>query len=170
MEYRLYTFGHFQLSSIQQGIQAGHAAVRLVDSYRYPQMDFGDEEEYRKMCDMVHEWVTKHETFVCKNGGNSESLAEIQAFLSRPDSTYPWASFYESEEAMQGLLTCLAVILPSKIYEDGIKYIKDRSIVWNKDRKTGEVIFTHDNSFEVVDTFTDFEFEALRLVQMPLAR
>jgi hypothetical protein len=30
---RLYTFGNYYLSSIQQGIQAGHAAVELFNKY-----------------------------------------------------------------------------------------------------------------------------------------
>jgi hypothetical protein len=99
-ELRLYTFTHFMLSSIQQGIQAGHAAVELT----------------RRGHDLTIEWAKDWKTMICLNGGNSQELKELVFFLSNHDNTFPWCGFYESNEALDGSLTSIAIVLPARIF------------------------------------------------------
>lgn len=57
METRMYFLLMYNLSSIQRGIQAGHAAIEY-------QLKFGDTELYKK-------WATEDKTFILLNGGTS---------------------------------------------------------------------------------------------------
>lgn len=112
-EYRCYTFTHFMLSSIQQGIQSGHAAMELVNKYYDVEATFKQDEE---AFDTVLDWIRNHKTIVCLNGGNSESLIEFVTFLNTHNNPFPWATFHEDENSMEGNLTSVAMILPDRIY------------------------------------------------------
>jgi hypothetical protein len=111
-ELRCYTFTLYQLSSIQQGIQAGHAAVELGMKAYKKQMrmrsgtDFG----------VYHEWATEWKTMVLLNGGDLSELEEFRDFLSFDGNTFPWAAFHESDESLGSLLTSVAIILPARIF------------------------------------------------------
>jgi hypothetical protein len=54
---------------------------------------------------------------ICLNGGMSSDLAIIKLLMKREDNPYPWSYFNESNEAMNGMLTNVAVVLPERIYE-----------------------------------------------------
>lgn len=108
MEYRCYTFGNMYLSSIQQGIQAAHA---ITEMFAYDE-HFGDPAKA-----VLMEWAREHKTMVCLNAGGSQKLEEIAMALGRPGNELPWATFRESEEALRSIMTCIAIIIPSKIYE-----------------------------------------------------
>ena len=90
------------LSSIQQGIQAFHCLGEMV-SHR------GAEHA------MVDEWLHNHKTLVCLNGGNNASLTEFYNLIC-DNPLYPVAKFYEDEQSMGGMLTCVGIIVPEKIY------------------------------------------------------
>jgi hypothetical protein len=111
-ELRLYTFTLYQLSPIQQGIQAGHAAVELgmkCSSTRG--------EGRGKDWIMYVDWATNWKTMVLLNGGDLAELGELADFLASFDNPYPWESFYESEASLGGLLTSVAIIVPARIFE-----------------------------------------------------
>lgn len=112
-ELRLYTFTNFMLSSIQQGIQSGHAAVELAMCCYYEQMVLRQGTKW----DIYHEWASRWKTMVCLNGGNAQELKELDFFLSNLDNKYPWCVFYESHDALDGTLTSVAIILPARIFE-----------------------------------------------------
>lgn len=99
-ELRCYTFTLYQLSSIQQGIQAGHAAVELT----------------RRGHDLTMNWAKNHKTMVLLNGGDLTELNELVFFMCNNDNPYPWAAFYESVESLAGILTSVAIILPKRIF------------------------------------------------------
>lgn len=107
MEYRLYSFVNYYLSSIQQGIQTGHAAVDLVRKYTACDLDNQDAQ-------MVCEWADHNKTFVVLNGGNCENLLEV--IRNVDDSDLPWTYFREDEVSLGGLITCVAVIVPEYLY------------------------------------------------------
>jgi hypothetical protein len=114
MEYRLYSFVNYYLSSIQQGIQTGHAAVKLVREYTSKNQDNQDSQ-------MVSEWADNHQTFVVLNGGNSENLLDVIRTVD--DSDLPWAYFREDEVSLGGIITAVGVIVP-EIYFN-VKIEKD---------------------------------------------
>lgn len=114
MEYRLYSFVNYYLSSIQQGIQTGHAAVELVRKYT---MGCPNNKDAR----MVGEWADEHKTFVVLNGGNCENLLEV--IRNVDDSDLPWTYFREDEVSLGGLITAVGVIVPENLYN--VKVEKD---------------------------------------------
>ena len=66
---------------------------------------------------MLYDWAANHKTMICLNGGYLSSMRDILLHLNHTDNTYPWSTFYESDEAMGGMLTNIAMILPDHIYD-----------------------------------------------------
>lgn len=113
-EYRCYTLTHFMLSSIQQGIQSGHAAMELVNKYYQCEPVYKvDEEQF----DVVLSWIRDNKTIICLNGGNSESMIDWVEFLDTYHNKFPWVTFHEDENSLEGILTSIAIILPNWFYE-----------------------------------------------------
>ncbi len=109
---RFYGFGNYYLSSLQQGLQAGHAAVDL--HVKYNLQDNGSDTSRK---DMYNDWAANHKTMVLLNGGNSADLQSIFEFLSDPQNPYPFVKFHEDEVSLNGALTYVGMILPPRIYE-----------------------------------------------------
>jgi hypothetical protein len=107
MELRLYSFINFYLSSIQQGIQTGHAAVRLVRKYSMAGAQ-------PLNAAMANDWADNHETFICLNGGDDEGIEAARLVISK--SFLPWCEFEESKGALNRLRTCVAVVVPECIF------------------------------------------------------
>jgi hypothetical protein len=95
------------LSSIQQGIQAAHVISDMFVKY-----DYHDAE-----AEMLHDWATDHKTMILLNGGYSETLRELTQFFDNQENPYPWCAFNEGEDALDGALTSVGIVLPEKIYE-----------------------------------------------------
>lgn len=110
MELRLYSFVNFYLSDIQKGIQTGHMAVDLVREY------VPDEPETvsQNHLNMVADWADNHKTFIVLNGGNNLMLDNTASICAR--SGLPWTTFYEDEESLGGLRTCVGVVVPEKYF------------------------------------------------------
>ena len=114
---RAYFFGNMYLSSIQQGIQAKHCGDEMVVNYA-PGINNGvlesaNIDKYRQLLD----YLTNHKTVICLNAGYSSTLHEIYAGLNDTDNPYPFAKFHESEEALDGALTCVGIMVPDAIYD-----------------------------------------------------
>jgi hypothetical protein len=116
---RAYYFGNMYLSSIQQGIQADHCSGEMVVKYA-PHIDTEtkdwvcpDTDKYQQM----YSYLKDHKTDILLNAGYSATLHEIFAGLSDAENPYPFAKFHESEEALDGALTCVGVVIPEAIYE-----------------------------------------------------
>jgi hypothetical protein len=101
-EMRFYAAGNMYLSSIQQGIQAFHCLGEMV-SHRGAEVA------------MVDEWLHNHKTLVCLNGGNNATLTEFYNLIV-DNPLYPVAKFHEDEQSMGGMLTCVGIIVPERIY------------------------------------------------------
>jgi hypothetical protein len=124
---RCYTFTIFPLSSIQQGIQAGHAAVELFNKYeKIDLVDWaratGDNPPPHVAAQanagkMLYDWSKDHKTMVCLNGGDVMGLRKIIALLCEDENPYPWAPFTESMDFLASLTTSVAIILPQEFYE-----------------------------------------------------
>lgn len=145
-EYRCYTFGNMYLSSIQQGIQAAHAIAELaMKTHLYD----GSRE--------FAEWALSHKTIVCLNAGDESALLEIETFFAESRTGLPWAAFRESKEALGGSLTCLAIIIPSNIYDIS----RDATFTYNRDA----MAYLGDNVAEEMVSLTDFEHRLLQLLR-----
>lgn len=123
-ELRCYTFTNFMLSSIQQGIQSGHAAMELVNKYM---VSAGWQDGF---AETVSRWIEEHKTIVCLNGGNAEDVREWKAFfdagMQSNDCRFPYAPFFEDEQSLDGALTSVAVILPSRIFEGAAAFRRSK--------------------------------------------
>lgn len=104
---RAYFFGNLYLSPIQHGIQAAHVTSELFVKYRdrFPQNDH------------LLNWAENHKTIVCMNGGMSVTLRGLCTLFENSQNPYPWVSFREADEALDGALTCVGIVLPERIYE-----------------------------------------------------
>ena len=110
---RFYSAGNMYLSSIQQGIQAFHCLGEMVRT-TIPETD--DDYESGPVV-VLSKWISEHKTLICLNGGNNFALHNLYTLLSSQDNTgYPVARFYEDDASMAGMLTCVGIILPEKIY------------------------------------------------------
>lgn len=109
-ELRCYTFTNFILRPIQQGIQAGHAAMELVNKYM---LEEGWQDGY---AEQVAEWVKNHKTMICLNGGMNAGIEDIYAFLHDDQNPFPYTPFYEDQQTAAGMLTSVAMILPARIF------------------------------------------------------
>lgn len=111
-ELRLYTFTLYQLSPIQQGIQAGHAAVELAMKSYKKQMTLRSGTDFKT----YYDWAVNWKTMVLLNGGDLNELRELSDFFTTGANMFPWATFYESEDSLGGCMTSIAVILPARIF------------------------------------------------------
>ena len=89
------------LSSIQQGIQAGHAAVELMRKY--------------KESVLVDEWAKEHHTFILLNGGGSRQIADLHKLVTSEHNPYPWAEFRDAD--MDNLQTSICILLPERMFD-----------------------------------------------------
>jgi len=105
--YRAYFFTNFYLSDIQKGIQPLHVVGDMAALYV-------DDSEKR---DMFLEWAGKDKVAIVLNGGNCAALDEIYTQLSGCD--YPLAKFEEDYESLNCATTCVGVILPDSIWDNG---------------------------------------------------
>lgn len=104
---RLYTFTNMYLSSVQKGIQSAHLVHQLFVKYP-PHFPEGG---------VVWTWAYSHQTMVVLNGGYSSNLRSVFQTLSGISSPFPHAQFHEEDDALDGALTCVGVILPERIYD-----------------------------------------------------
>lgn len=126
-EWRAYTFIHFMLSSIQQGIQSAHIIAELaLKAEDTSNPDFGV-------------WAKNHKTIITLNGGNSAGLVEkldtIRKALALDDADgeYVYALFREDAQSLESAMTGFGIILPDEIYDAKPVYRRDpydKSIVY----------------------------------------
>lgn len=154
MNYRCYHFGNMYLSSIQQGIQSAHAQMELFVKYQ----------KDSKQKDMLYEWATNHKTMICLNGGFSSDLYNIKDTFKDIMNEYPWASFSESEEALGGTITNIAIILPERIYDTAEKIRKGMYILNYYNGSVTENI--NDNSMPVFGGYMPQPIMILDKVEM----
>lgn len=114
-EYRGYFFGNMYLSPIQQGIQAAHVIQDmytrtyqplLVRSYNGPKI--------------FMDWMNIDRTMILLNGGyqtSLESLYEKFKQITKNGKLYPIGAFREEQEALNGCMTSVGIILPKKVYD-----------------------------------------------------
>jgi len=109
---RAYFFGNMYLSSMQQGIQAAHVVADMFIKYDLtnPDIPLSDAGYF------VTQWASEHKTMILLNGGYSESIRKLVNFFNDRENPFPWVEFHEGEDALDGALTSVGIILSEKIY------------------------------------------------------
>lgn len=102
---RAYFWGNMYLSSIQQGIQAGHVIGNMSTKYHDATSDYYD-------------WARYHKTIILLNGGMSCNLHNIVMHLQDERNPFEWECFCESKEALDQALTSVGIILPEEEYNN----------------------------------------------------
>jgi hypothetical protein len=108
MELRLYSFVNYYLSDMQKGIQTGHMAVDLIREYSDEDMCL------QRAGEIVADWADNHKTFIVLNGGNNQALDNVATICSQ--SGLPWTTFFEDEESLGGIRTCVGVVVPENYF------------------------------------------------------
>ncbi len=149
---RCYYFGNMYLSSIQQGVQALHATTKLFVKYTSRAG-----EANRTLFD----WAENHDTVILLNGGYSSTINELIHFFADDENPYPWASFHEGIDALDGALTCVGIVFPEKIYDTArmIREAHDDELL-NEIQARGS--FTFYDVDPIIRNFNKWEFEMLK--------
>ena len=95
---RMYFFCLRQLSGLDKGIQAGHAALEYANLFR-------DDTTYNT-------FVNDHKTFILLNGGGSDDIMDREVELR--EFNIPFASFIEP--SLNYATSAIAFIVPESIY------------------------------------------------------
>jgi hypothetical protein len=109
---RLYTFCNFYLSSIQQGIQPAHVVADMF--VKYSGSTTQNHESYS-----LFEWAKNHKTMICLNGGNAADIREVWEKVQQLGRELGLAHgcFHEDEQSLDGTMTCVGIVVPTRIYE-----------------------------------------------------
>jgi len=113
---RAYFFGNMYLSSIQQGLQAAHVLAEMFVKYE-TKCIIENKYDSNNVSAYLKEWGTQHKTIILLNGGYSETLNGLCNFFDNVENPYPWSYFNEGQDALNGALTSVGIILPERIYE-----------------------------------------------------
>jgi hypothetical protein len=142
---RFYGFGNYYLSSLQQGLQAGHLAVELsLQSRNNPES-------------IYFEWADKHKVMVLLNGGNSamlESLYQKFKELNALGMDLPYTKFHEDEQSLGCALTYVGIILKQKYTDIIDKYIR-----------SGKKYSVQELLAEEVEPWSEWEVQLVELVK-----
>lgn len=145
---RFYSFSNMYLSSLQVGLQSSHVVADLLLKYVTVSEDYELSSDPRRI--IAWQWARDHKTMVLLNAGFSDSIRNLIQFFDDPENPYPWSEFYESEEALDGALTSVGIVLPEKIYE-GAKELRLNADALPRLKETG--------SLSLSDTFNEYEEE-----------
>lgn len=116
---RAYFFTNMYLSSIQQGIQPLHVVGDMF--VKYNEMNrlaasYQGSEPTTMQWDILMRWAREHKTVICLNAGYSQEIHDLVKILESPDNPFPWAYFNEGNDALDGALTSVGIILPEEVY------------------------------------------------------
>ena len=153
METRLYSFVNYYLSSIQQGIQTGHAAVDIVRKYTSDANLSKRNTEYQQH--LVEKWADHDKTFIILNGGDSTGIDNATRTISA-NNTFPWSIFKESSDSLSGIQTCVSVIVPAYIFDVTKQYDTYGNSIW---------VHLFDTSKQQVFNSTHVHYDLINLIK-----
>lgn len=166
-ELRLYTFTNFYLHTIQQGIQPAHAQNELMMAASLGEMPASD---------LLYDWAENHKTIICLNGGDNKGIKDWCAFMHHSDNPFPFAPFFESEDALGGLMTSVAIVLPAFIFDTAPLLRKlsalPEGVTYTHDKLLNEHRFAwYNNGETIIRTYNDWQMELMgRMNKCGLAR
>lgn len=156
-----YYFTNMYLSSIQQGVQPLHVTSDLFVKYqRLPQRAPG------KQYKMLMDWAENYKIVTLLNAGYSSNIKElIRAFESK-NNYCPWAQFEEGEDALNGALTSIGIVVPERIH-------KTAKICREKNKPIEKILLENQlgSFYDVPLNLTEFEKELINTInRYPLAK
>jgi hypothetical protein len=110
--YRAYFFQNMYLQGIHAGVQSQHCTAEMFVKYG---SDFNGDIDSDKV-NILNTWACEDKTTIVLNGGMSGMLQEIATLFNSTENNYPWATFSETEFALNGALTNVGIILPEEMY------------------------------------------------------
>lgn len=116
MNYRCYHINNFYLNGIHSGIQSAHVQHELAMDYLVPSEASASHPYFDVAKEGYIEWAKNHKTIIVLNGGMQSDLEQWETLLRQDTNEFAWASFRESEEALNGALTNIGIVLPEYIY------------------------------------------------------
>lgn len=158
VKYTCYSFGHTYLRTIQQGIQAAHVQTELALKY------WG--KDNLRPTKLFLEWGRNHKTMALLDGGNDYRMQYIFDLVQHEQNEqYAWCYFNEPDAA--NILSNISIVLPSTIYEDGVRLFrrvkKEANFKIFTDSKLKAVSIT--NEYQKVDeVYTEFEWKLIELI------
>lgn len=173
-ELRCYHFNNFYLAGIHAGIQAAHAQHELAHKYLGIDTDASE---------LYEEWAHHHKTIIVLNAGMAKDLNELVELFKDPENYYPWSEWRESEEALNGCITSIAMVLPDNIYKwsrlvakawdrkpyEGSLYKTDNPAYFLLKEAEGSAKILGAHSGHIFNSFNKFEVELMRrMFQMNL--
>lgn len=107
----LYSWVNMYLEGIHAGIQTAHVMGEISSKYRTG--------PYNLRLKMYWDWEQNYKVIQVYNGGYSSSLKQRLTDLETYADKFqlPFASFHESEDALNGALTAIGVVVPSYLYD-----------------------------------------------------
>ena len=141
---KAYFFNNQYLQGIHAGIQAQHCTAEMFA--KYEKDNFKD----IKQRELLHEWADSHKTTIILNGGYARNIQRlVNLFYNDTSNPYPFSYFCESEEALEGCITSVGIILPKRVFE-GARYMSTSSPSLIRDRYTQ------------LNNITSFELEIMK--------
>lgn len=168
---RAYFFGNFYLSSIQQGIQAGHCLGEMVVGYGCkpitpPYFEFRQNVEiHAPQANMLATFLASHKTFILLNGGMQSDLQELAMFFKRGeldyDNMFPYGYFNEEKDALNESMTCVGIVLPKRIYEFADLLKKDDGVlrheIESQFNRRGFAYYNHEDPESIIENRWELE-------------
>lgn len=177
MDYRCYHIANMYLPGIHAGIQSAHSQHEFAKKYAFPVLDG---KSPCKGLTTYREWVDNHKVIVCLNGGMAMHLEGLVELMKSEQNDLPWVEWRESEEALNGAITNVGIVLPKRIYahnldigravspyvfgeetpDHGIKLRTGRGdeVLILYKSKTGYSCILMDRDYgDVIDRFSEFE-------------
>lgn len=135
---RCYHFCNMYLGGLQAGLQSAHTQHELALKY------LAGDRTGTAACGYL-EWAQLHKTVILLNGGMAKQLLELEAFLTENDHGYAWASFREEQDAINGAITNVGIVLPERMY--AISRPLMRAIELNKSGSRCEISHDGDDGY-----------------------
>lgn len=115
MKLRAYFVVNQYIAGIHAGIQGAHAMGEMFIKY-LPRKN--------KAAAIMQDWLRDDKTIIVLEGGYQSRLIDLSILLEKTQNTYPFATFREEVDALNGAMTAVAVVLPEYMYnpernEDG---------------------------------------------------
>ena len=108
---RLYTFVNgLYMRPIQFGIQSAHTIADMFVKYTVP-----DDGPFKPLA-QLYDWAENHKTMVILSAVNHAGLVDAYDFVDTPDNPYPYGKFHEDNQSLGGIITCVGIVVPEKIY------------------------------------------------------
>jgi hypothetical protein len=114
---RFYGIKNMYMNGIHTGIQCGHVMGELFNKYGQPSTPGQLRGTTKTLHDMLWDWSKNHKTWVLLDGGYASNLRRIAEIFKNYEEEFPWAEFHEEQDALDGALTAIGIILPEFIYD-----------------------------------------------------